>query len=95
MRLGEYFWYIFLSVRFFTSLLCSTQLFVHTILLKTHQSHGVQNVDERGKDLPVEVGGEEGAEGREKDDDGHADGQVEPRLRLHPALGHQLAPVEA
>ena len=42
-----------------------------------HQRDGVEDVDEGGEDLPVEVGGEEGAERSEEHHDGHAN-----RLKL-------------
>ena len=43
----------------------------------SHQRDGVEDVDEGGEDLPVEVGGEEGAERSEEHHDGHAN-----RLKL-------------
>ena len=42
------------------------------------QGGGVERVDEIGQDQPVEVRGQEGAEGREEDHDGDGHGQVEP-----------------
>ena len=42
------------------------------------QGGGVERVDEVGQDQPVEVGGQEGAEGGEEDHDGDGHGQVEP-----------------
>ena len=61
----------------------------------THQSHCVQDVDEEGQDLSVEVGREEGAEGGEEDHDGGADGQEPPALQLGPGVGHELAVEDA
>ena len=60
----------------------------------SHQRHGVEDVDEEGEDLSVEVAGQDGAERGEDDHDGHADDQEAPGLLLHTSLRHHLPPVE-
>ena len=61
----------------------------------THECQGIEDVNEHGEDLPVEVWGEEGSEWAEEDDDGDADGQVSPALEFGPGLSHELTPEES
>ena len=60
----------------------------------SYQCQGIEDVDEHGKDLSVEVRWQEGAEGAEEDDDRHAHGQELPGLGFGSRLCHELAPEE-
>ena len=59
------------------------------------QGDSVEDVDQHGQHLPVEVRGDDGSKGGEDDHDGNADGQVAPGILLHSCHGHHLPPVEA
>ena len=59
----------------------------------TYDGNSVQDVQEGGQDLSVEVGRHESADWRHGDDDGDDHGRVPPRLLLD-AVHHELAPEE-
>ena len=59
------------------------------------ESDGVENIDEGGENLSVEVAGDDGAEGGEDDDDRHADDEVSPGLWLYSSLSHHLTPIKS
>ena len=61
----------------------------------SYQSKCVEDVDEKGKNLTVEVRGDVGAEGGAEDDDGDAHGHVLPTLQLGSGVSHELSPVKS
>ena len=63
--------------------------------IETYQCDSVQDVDEKSEDLSVKVGRDEGAEGREEDDDRDANGQEPPTLQFGSGVGHELAPIKS
>ena len=59
------------------------------------QGDGVEDVHQHRQHLPVEVRGDDRAEGGEDDDDWDADGEVTPGVLFNPSRRHHLPPVEA
>ena len=58
------------------------------------EGNGVEDVDEEGEHLSVEMAREDGAERGEDDDDGDADNEVAPGIGLNTSVCHHLSPVK-